>query len=126
MAHSAIWLQTTFAVVIHTQADELLIDEVLGVGDALFHAKCLAEPSQRPRVAGTQIIVSDDLGTVRRSTRRCWSCGTAGRFRRPDHTDRRCIGGLSGDMPSHAKKRTLSGLVDLRIARLTALSGGLA
>ncbi len=55
-----------FAVTIHVDADVLLFDEVLAVGDAPFQRKCL-EHFERLRDGGkTIVLVTHDLGTVER------------------------------------------------------------
>jgi ABC-2 type transport system ATP-binding protein len=63
---SGMFIRLAFSVAIHTQADVLLIDEVLSVGDAPFQEKCLAKIEERQREGATLIIVSHDLSTVRR------------------------------------------------------------
>ena len=63
---SGMFIRLAFSVAIHTRADVLLIDEVLSVGDAPFQEKCLAKIEERQREGATLIIVSHDLGTVRR------------------------------------------------------------
>jgi len=63
---SGMFIRLAFSVAIHTHADVLLIDEVLSVGDAPFQEKCLAKIEERQREGATLIIVSHDLGTVRR------------------------------------------------------------
>ncbi len=62
-----------FAVVTHVDADILLVDETLTVGDLEFHRKCLAR-IQRYREEGVAIlIVSHDLKTIREMcTRVVW------------------------------------------------------
>jgi ABC-type polysaccharide/polyol phosphate transport system, ATPase component len=63
---SGMFIRLAFSVAIHTEADVLLIDEVLSVGDAPFQEKCLAKIQQRQREGATLIIVSHDLETIRK------------------------------------------------------------
>lgn len=60
---SGMFVRLAFAVIAHVDADLLVIDEALAVGDAFFVQKCmryLREFSQR----GTLIFVSHDVGAV--------------------------------------------------------------
>ena len=53
-----------FAVTVHVDADVLLFDEVLAVGDAAFRHKCLAH-FDRLRASGKTIVfVTHDTGTI--------------------------------------------------------------
>jgi ABC-type polysaccharide/polyol phosphate transport system ATPase subunit len=55
-----------FSVAIEVDADVLLVDEVLAVGDAGFQQKCFAE-FQRMKDAGhTIILVTHDMGAIQR------------------------------------------------------------
>jgi len=69
---SGMYVRLGFAVAAHLEADVLLVDEVLAVGDAEFQARCLRR-IQELRARGTTIIfISHDLGTVGRTcARRC-------------------------------------------------------
>lgn len=60
---SGMFVRLAFAVIAHVDADILIIDEALAVGDAFFVQKCmrfLRDFSQR----GTLIFVSHDVGAV--------------------------------------------------------------
>jgi lipopolysaccharide transport system ATP-binding protein len=58
-------LRLGFALVVHTDPDVLLVDEVLAVGDDHFRAQSLARVDEL-RAAGTALVlVSHDLGLVR-------------------------------------------------------------
>lgn len=65
-----------FAVAMHIDADVLLVDEVLAVGDGAFQEKCL-DRIRALREAGTTIIlVTHDLSAARRvATRAVWLAG---------------------------------------------------
>jgi len=63
---SGMLVRLAFAVMIHVDADILLVDEVLAVGDAAFQQKCFDE-FYRLRDAGrTMILVTHDMGAVER------------------------------------------------------------
>lgn len=63
---SGMFVRLAFSVAIHTEADVLLVDEVLSVGDAPFQEKCLAKIAEVQASGVTLVIVSHDLGTVRK------------------------------------------------------------
>ena len=59
-------VRLAFSVMIQVDADILLIDEVLAVGDAAFQQKCFDEFA-RIRAAGTTVLlVTHDMGAVQR------------------------------------------------------------
>jgi ABC-type polysaccharide/polyol phosphate transport system ATPase subunit len=61
---SGMLVRLAFAVMVQAQADIMLVDEVLAVGDAAFAQKCL-EVFQAKRRAGTTIVlVTHDMTTV--------------------------------------------------------------
>jgi ABC-type polysaccharide/polyol phosphate transport system ATPase subunit len=63
---SGMLVRLAFAVMIQVDADILLIDEVLAVGDAAFQQKCFDE-FEAIRAAGkTVLLVTHDMGAVRR------------------------------------------------------------
>jgi ABC-type polysaccharide/polyol phosphate transport system ATPase subunit len=55
-----------FAVAAHLEADVLLVDEVLAVGDIAFQEKCLARMSEVRAQGRSIVVVSHDLDLVRR------------------------------------------------------------
>lgn len=55
-----------FSVAVHLEPDILLIDEVLAVGDARFRQKCLKRMEEFRARNTTIVLVSHDVGTVRR------------------------------------------------------------
>lgn len=62
-----------FSVAVHTDPEILLVDEVLGVGDAAFQLKCEAKIKEIQDSGKTIIFVSHSLGQVRKvSTRAMW------------------------------------------------------
>jgi lipopolysaccharide transport system ATP-binding protein len=64
--HYSSGMQTrlAFAVAAHLQADILLVDEVLAVGDAAFQRKCLGRMNEVARDGKTVIFVSHDMTNV--------------------------------------------------------------
>jgi len=59
-----------FATAAHMEADILLIDEILSVGDLEFQAKCRDWLEQRRNAGATMLLVSHEVETMRRM------CGT--------------------------------------------------
>ena len=53
-----------FSTIIHAPADVLLIDEVLGVGDARFQEKCKDYLIDFRKRNGTLVIVSHDMAAL--------------------------------------------------------------
>lgn len=63
---SGMLVRLAFSVMIHVDADILLIDEVLAVGDASFQQKCYDE-FERIRASGaTVLLVTHDMSAVQR------------------------------------------------------------
>ncbi|UVF18429.1 ABC transporter ATP-binding protein [Microvirga terrae] len=63
---SGMELRLAFAVAAHIQAEVLVLDEILAVGDAEFQNKCLSRIENISRSGRTVIFVSHQLGTVQR------------------------------------------------------------
>jgi ABC-type polysaccharide/polyol phosphate transport system ATPase subunit len=63
---SGMLVRLAFAVMIHVDADILLIDEVLAVGDAAFQQKCFDEFYRLRDEGRTMILVTHDMGAVER------------------------------------------------------------
>ena len=61
---SGMYIRLAFAVASHLDAEVLLIDEVLAVGDAAFQRKCLDRIRTLSQSGGTVIFVSHNMGTV--------------------------------------------------------------
>ena len=59
-------VRLAFAVAIQVDADILLIDEVLAVGDAAFQQKCFDEFARLKREGRTIVFVTHDMGAVER------------------------------------------------------------
>jgi ABC-type polysaccharide/polyol phosphate transport system ATPase subunit len=83
---SGMYLRLAFSVAAHLEADILLVDEVLAVGDADFQRRCLGKMSEVERSGRTVIFVSHNLDAVIRLCRRAvWLDG--GRVRAAGATD---------------------------------------
>jgi ABC-type polysaccharide/polyol phosphate transport system ATPase subunit len=63
---SGMLVRLAFSVMIQVDADILLIDEVLAVGDAAFQQKCYEEFGRIRRSGATVLLVTHDMGAVRR------------------------------------------------------------
>jgi lipopolysaccharide transport system ATP-binding protein len=61
---SGMYVRLAFAVAAHIEADVLLVDEVLSVGDTAFQQKCLAKMEELRNRGTTIILVSHNLWTV--------------------------------------------------------------
>lgn len=60
-----------FSVAVHVDADILLVDEVLAVGDFEFERKCYAKIDEFRAAGGTILFVSHQMDAVRRVADRC-------------------------------------------------------
>jgi ABC-type polysaccharide/polyol phosphate transport system ATPase subunit len=63
---SGMSVRLAFSVAIEADADVLLVDEVLAVGDAGFQQKCFAEFQRMKEAGRTIILVTHDMGAVQR------------------------------------------------------------
>ena len=59
-------LRLGFSIAAHLDADVLLIDEVLAVGDEAFQRKCLRRISEQIAAGATLVLVSHDAGAIER------------------------------------------------------------
>lgn len=66
---SGMTLRLAFAVCVHVDADILIIDEALAVGDARFQFKCHATLDQMLKEGRTIIFVSHDTNAIKRMCR---------------------------------------------------------
>ncbi len=62
---SGMFLRLAFAVAVHLDAEILLIDEALSVGDVAFQQKCVERLRELARSGRTVVLVSHDLGSLR-------------------------------------------------------------
>jgi ABC-type polysaccharide/polyol phosphate transport system ATPase subunit len=63
---SGMHVRLAFSVMTQVDADVLLIDEVLAVGDAAFQQKCFDEFNRLRDAGKTIVLVTHDMGSVRR------------------------------------------------------------
>jgi ABC-type polysaccharide/polyol phosphate transport system ATPase subunit len=63
---SGMHVRLAFSVAIQVDADVLLIDEVLAVGDAAFQQKCFDEFTRLKAAGRTIVFVTHDMGSVER------------------------------------------------------------
>jgi ABC-type polysaccharide/polyol phosphate transport system ATPase subunit len=63
---SGMMVRLAFSVMIQVDADILLVDEVLAVGDAAFQQKCFDEFGRIRRSGATVLLVTHDMNAVRR------------------------------------------------------------
>lgn len=62
---SGMYMRLAFAVAINVEADILLIDEILAVGDQHFQEKCFAKLHELKKSGKTIVIVSHSLDSVK-------------------------------------------------------------
>lgn len=78
---SGMHMRLAFSVATHTDAEILIVDEVLAVGDEAFQEKCFAQIARFKRDGRTLLFVSHEMSDVLRvATRVVWL--EAGRVRR--------------------------------------------
>jgi ABC-type polysaccharide/polyol phosphate transport system ATPase subunit len=63
---SGMYVRLAFATAVQVDADILLIDEVLAVGDASFQQKCYDELTRLQKAGKTMVFVTHDMGAVER------------------------------------------------------------
>ena len=63
---SGMYMRLGFAVAVHVDADVLLVDEVLAVGDERFSLKCLDKFAEYKRRGKTTVLVTHGLDVVER------------------------------------------------------------
>jgi ABC-2 type transport system ATP-binding protein len=67
---SGMLVRLGFSIAAHLEADVLLIDEVLAVGDEAFQRKCLRHIRSRIELGTTVVLVSHAPGTIKQACRR--------------------------------------------------------
>lgn len=68
---SGMYVKLAFAVAAHLDAEIMIMDEVLAVGDAKFQDKCLKKMSEEAKSGKTVLYVSHNMNTVRKLCSRC-------------------------------------------------------
>src|SRR5205085_10765845 len=61
---SGMMVRLAFAVMVEADADIMLVDEVLAVGDASFAQKCMDVFREKRRAGRTLVLVTHDMATV--------------------------------------------------------------
>ena len=61
---SGMMVRLAFAVMVEADADTMLVDEVLAVGDAAFAQKCMDVFREKRRAGRTIVLVTHDMATV--------------------------------------------------------------
>ena len=61
---SGMYVRLGFAIAAHLEADILLVDEVLAVGDAAFQVKCLERLNELRHSGTTMLFISHDLSSI--------------------------------------------------------------
>ncbi|HKV26028.1 MAG TPA: polysaccharide ABC transporter ATP-binding protein [Candidatus Acidoferrum sp.] len=75
---SGMYVRLAFAVAAHLEPEILLVDEVLAVGDIRFQKKCLGKMGDVARAGRTVVLVSHQMGQIRRLCHRVvWVDGGA-------------------------------------------------
>ena len=68
---SGMYMRLAFAVAINVDADILLVDEILAVGDQHFQEKCIAKMKELKAQGKTMVFVTHSMGTCLLYTSRC-------------------------------------------------------
>lgn len=68
---SGMYVRLAFAVAAHLEAEILIVDEVLAVGDALFQKKCLGKMTDVAGQGRTVIFVSHNMPAVKKFCSKC-------------------------------------------------------
>ncbi len=74
---SGMFVRLGFAIAVHMDADVLLIDEVLAVGDEAFQRKCETRIAERIAAGATLVLVSHDAALIAARARAPWSSTAA-------------------------------------------------
>ena len=119
---SGMYMRLAFSVAINVDADILLVDEILAVGDAAFQAKCLNKLREIKANGTTVIIVSHDLNAVEHlCDRSIWiRDGLVCMDGRPADVHRAYLDYMNAPLPEPEVVNAVEG--DVVIRRVTALN----
>lgn len=132
---SGMYTRLAFSVAAHLEADILLVDEVLAVGDAQFQKKCLGRMDAVAGEGRTVVFVSHNLAQVRSLCRRgiVFDAGKVALDSNIDEAISGYLTSLGGSAPSHwiadpdhniqSEMRFLSARVDGAVAGALAVRG---
>lgn len=62
---SGMYMRLAFAIAINVDAEILLVDEILAVGDQHFQEKCIAKMKELKNQGKTMVFVTHNMGTVK-------------------------------------------------------------
>jgi ABC-type polysaccharide/polyol phosphate transport system ATPase subunit len=108
---SGMMVRFAFSIMVQADADVMLIDEVLAVGDAAFAQKCMDVFYEKRRRGRTIVLVTHDMGTVQSLCHRAMLLHdgqfqyigspeeTALRYYRLNFADLKALGGELGKAP---------------------------
>ena len=83
---SGMYMRLAFSVAINVDADILLIDEILSVGDEHFQNKCFAKMQELKKQGKTMVFVTHSMDSVKKlCSRAIWLCD--GRIKMDGKTD---------------------------------------
>lgn len=68
---SGMYVKLAFAVASHLEAEIIIMDEVLAVGDMAFQKKCLTKMGEEAHEGRTVLYVSHNMATIRNLCSRC-------------------------------------------------------
>lgn len=68
---SGMYMRLAFSVAINVEADILLVDEILAVGDAMFQTKCLNKIEEIKKKGTTIVLVSHSMDQIKMVCDRC-------------------------------------------------------
>ncbi len=68
---SGMYVKLAFAVASHLDAEIMIMDEVLAVGDMAFQKKCLGKMGEEAHCGKTVLYVSHNMSTIRNLCKRC-------------------------------------------------------
>ncbi|MDE6601696.1 MAG: ATP-binding cassette domain-containing protein [Lachnospiraceae bacterium] len=68
---SGMYMRLAFSVAINVEADILLVDEILAVGDAMFQTKCLNKIEEIKKNGTTIVLVSHSMDQIKMVCDRC-------------------------------------------------------
>lgn len=86
---SGMYMRLAFSIAVNVEAEVLLIDEILAVGDAHFQDKCLKKMKELKASGKTMVFVSHSATTVKEfCDRALWLCN--GELRMDDTSEKVC------------------------------------
>jgi ABC-type polysaccharide/polyol phosphate transport system ATPase subunit len=121
---TGMYVRLGFAIAAHLEADILLVDEVLAVGDVEFQGRCLQRIQELKRRGTTMMVVSHDLGAIEQLSDRAllFEAGRIAAVGSPHEVIsayQRLVNG-TGSLPRAETETDIAGEeTDVRISQLT-------